>query len=108
MILNISSNDDLFGSDLPVDVPKSSCLPFDSFWSLYGKKVDRKACERAYDRIPERDRQLIKEHLPKYVKSTPEVQYRKNPLTYLHGACWNNEIITDGQRPVIDRTKKGF
>lgn len=75
--------------------PRVSVLPFDDFWNLYGKKVDRAASERAYARIPERDRAKIKEHVPRYVAATPEVRYRKNPTTYLHGKCWNDEIITD-------------
>ena len=108
--LNTPSNlpsDDLFG-DVTSEPPKPSCLPFDEFWNLYGKKVDRKTAERVYAKVSEKDRQLIKQHLPLYVRSTPEVQYRKHPTTYLRGQCWNDEIITDGQRPLIDRTKKGF
>jgi hypothetical protein len=33
------------------------------------------------------------EHLELYVRSTPDIQYRKNPLTYLNSESWNNEII---------------
>lgn len=77
---------------------KESVLPFEMFWEMYGKKCDRKACETAFARIPEREKAKIKEHVPRYVASTPEVQYRKNPLTYLHGQCWNNEIIAKQQQ----------
>jgi hypothetical protein len=28
-----------------------------------------------------------------YVLANPETQYRKNPLTYLNGRCWEDEII---------------
>jgi len=77
---------------------KESVLPFEMFWEMYGKKCDRKACETAYARIPEREKAKIKEHVPRYVASTPEVRYRKNPLTYLHGQCWNNEIIAKQQQ----------
>ena len=27
-----------------------------------------------------------------YVLSTPDVKFRKNPLTWLNGKCWNDEI----------------
>lgn len=81
------------GADAPTRV-RESVLPFDEFWEMYGKKVDRKASETAYARIPERERAKIKEHVPRYVAATPEVRYRKNPATYLHNQSWNNEIIT--------------
>lgn len=71
---------------------KPSVFPFDAFWEMYGKKTDRKKCEVAYARIKEQERAKIKEHLPRYVEATPNKMYRKNPLTYLHGACWNDEI----------------
>lgn len=80
------------GADAPPRV-RESVLPFDEFWEMYGKKVDRKASETAYARIPERERAKIKEHVPRYVAATPEVRYRKNPATYLHNQSWNNEII---------------
>ena len=84
---------DLLGN--PVEESKSeSVLPFEVFWMMYQKKTDKKACEKAYARIPERERIKIKQHLPRYVESTPEVRYRKNPLTYLHRECWNDEIVT--------------
>jgi uncharacterized protein YdaU (DUF1376 family) len=66
---------------------------FDEFWNAYGKKVDRAKCERMYAKVKESDRAKIKTHVPKYVASTPDVQYRKNPQTYLNGKCWNDEII---------------
>jgi hypothetical protein len=31
-------------------------------------------------------------HVPKYVKSTPDAQYRKNPSTYLNQKYWTVEI----------------
>ena len=73
---------------------KTSVFPFETFWEMYGKKRDRKKSEVAYARITEKERAKIKEHLPRYVESTPDVMYRKNPLTYIHGACWNDEIAT--------------
>ncbi len=93
------------------DAPaRESVFPFLQFWEQYGKKVEKKACERAYNRIPECDREKIKDHVPRYVASTPEVQYRKNPLTYLHGACWEDDIIVDEtrQRPKVNRDEEGF
>ena len=30
--------------------------------------------------------------LPNYLKTITEKKYQKNPLTYLNGECWNDEI----------------
>jgi hypothetical protein len=34
----------------------------------------------------------INESVLDYVNSTPDVKFRKNPLTYLNGKNWNDEI----------------
>lgn len=71
-------------------------LSFDEFWDLYDKKSDRKKCENKYNSLPIKDKQKIKEVLPKYIQSTPDIQFRKNPSTWLNGKCWNDEIINQG------------
>lgn len=70
---------------------------FDDFWNLYDKKQDRPKCEKKWEKIKQEAREKIMEHLELYVRSTPNVQYRKNPLTYLSNESWNNEIIPNGQ-----------
>lgn len=75
-----------------------TCLTFDEFWNMYGKKVERVKCEKIYAKIKEADREKIKEHVSVYVASTPDPQYRKNPQTYLNGHCWEDEIITTNER----------
>ena len=72
-----------------------TCLTFDEFWNMYGKKIERVKCEKIYAKIKEDDREKIKQHVPVYVASTPDPKYRKNPQTYLNGQCWNDEIITE-------------
>ena len=61
-----------------------------------------------YDKIPEADRAKIKEHVPKYVASTPDVQYRKNPQTYINGKCWNDEILTTNTGKNKNGTESSF
>lgn len=68
-------------------------IPFDDFWNLYDKKVGRKKCIQKWKKIKDRDKELIMVHLPEYIESTPNKQYRKNPETYLNGECWHDEII---------------
>lgn len=69
-------------------------FPFEEFWNSYDKKQDRPACEKKFSKLTEKEKGLIWQHVPKYVLSTPNKQYRKNPDTYLNNKCWNDEIIT--------------
>ncbi len=65
---------------------------FDKFWNLYGKKIDQKKCKEKWAKLPKSDRDKIFETLPLYVKSTPELKFRKHPLTYINGKCWDDEL----------------
>jgi hypothetical protein len=38
--------------------------------------------------------QKIFDTLPRYIVSTPDVKFRKNPTTYLNNESWNDEIDT--------------
>lgn len=66
---------------------------FNKFWELYGKKKDRKKCETKWKYLTKDQKAKIFETLPKYVKANQDIHYRKNPLTYLNGECWNDDII---------------
>jgi len=69
---------------------------FDDFWNLYDKKQDKPKCLKKWEKIKQAAREKIMEHLELYVRATPEIQYRKNPLTYLSNESWNDEIIHNG------------
>lgn len=71
---------------------------FSRWWELYDKKVGRAACLRCWRRLTKAQRSECIAKTPAYVASTPEKQYRKHPLTYLHGHCWDDEII-ESARP---------
>lgn len=66
---------------------------FEQFWTLYSKKVEKKKCAAKFRRLKQPEIELIFAHVPRYVESTPDERFRKNPLTYLNGECWNDEII---------------
>ena len=68
-------------------------IPFEDWWTIYGKKVDRKKCERKWNKLSNKTRLAIIEHTPKYVRATPETEYRKNPYTYLNSETWNDEQL---------------
>lgn len=67
-------------------------IPFETFWNLYGKKQDRIKCEGKWKRLSNKDRKACIDAIPAYVKSTPDIQYRKNPATYLNNKSWENEV----------------
>lgn len=72
---------------------KEEYYSFAQFWDDYDKKEGLKLCKVKWLKISDEDKVKIKDHVVKYVKSTPEVKFRKNPLTYLNSECWNDEII---------------
>ena len=72
---------------------------FIRWWDLYGKKIDYKKCLRKWNRLSKAHRQACIEATPAYVERTSDPQYRKNPLTYLNGECWNDEITRSTSEP---------
>jgi len=63
---------------------------FLKFWNLYDKKVDSKRCKDKFIKLPKKDIDKILEVVSDYVLSTPDPKYRKNPLSWLNGKCWND------------------
>lgn len=78
-------------TNLPINNIKSDS-DFEKFWNAYGKKVDRVKCEKAWNKLTKDEIEKINTTVEAYVKSKPDVQYRKNPLTYLNGKCFNDEL----------------
>lgn len=66
---------------------------FESFWNLYNKKVERSLCESKWKKLTAHEQQLIINGLPLYIRATPDVQYRKNPATYLANRVWEDEHL---------------
>lgn len=76
-----------------VKLSEVSDSSFDVFWNLYDKKIDPKKCRLIWAKLTTSEREEILDHVPKYVASTPDKQYRKHPTTYLNNRSWENEII---------------
>jgi len=66
---------------------------FEIFWNVYDKKVDSKKCKHKFIQLSQADIEKILKTIHPYVRANPDRQFRKNPLTYLNGNCWNDEII---------------
>jgi hypothetical protein len=73
---------------------KQTILSFDEFWDLYGKKVGKTKAQDLFEKTTEAERKLIKEFIPKYKISKPEVKYRKDPERFLKYKVWEDEIIS--------------
>lgn len=72
---------------------------FERFWNLYDKKKDRVKCLKAFEKI-DIEIEVILKSVSEYVNSTPELKYRKNPLTWLNGRCWEDELTTVKKQPL--------
>lgn len=68
---------------------------FEDFWDLYDHKKDIKAAKQKWNLLTQKEKESIMNHVPEYVKSTPNKQYRKFPATYINNKSWNNEITTN-------------
>lgn len=64
---------------------------FDKFWELYNKKVGTKDAKTKFIKLSEKDIDKIFTTLPHYLKSTPDIKFRKNPTTYLNQRTWEDE-----------------
>jgi hypothetical protein len=69
-------------------------LSFDNVWKMYGKKGNKKSSKRRWDGLSKKAKQIAVVHIPQYVETTPDIQYRKNFETYINQEAWNDQIIT--------------
>jgi len=77
---------------------------FDEFWNLYDKKAGKEKVIKKWSSLKDVDRIEIMKALPNYVQSTPDKKFRKDPLTYLNGRHWQDEIITDSKDSASSQT----
>lgn len=74
-------------------------IDFDTFWNAYDKKVGEKTkIEKKWMSLHDADRSAIMAYLPRYIQSTPDKKYRKNPETFLNNKSWNDEIVEPAGR----------
>lgn len=70
-----------------------SIFSFSDFWQCYPKKVGKTICEKKYNKLTEKDRELIKNSIDKFVKHKPFKDYvHPNPQTYINQKRWLDEI----------------
>ena len=67
---------------------------FSEWWDMYDKKIDRGKCEKKWAKLTDSEIRACLAATPAYVASTPDLQYRRHPATYLNNRSWENQIIT--------------
>jgi len=65
---------------------------FDDFWDLFDNKKSRDKCERKWHLMTVKDQQDCMDSLPRYIKETPDKQFRKHPATYLNNKSWQDTL----------------
>lgn len=93
----------------PSDNIEVVCHDFDYWWKLYGKAVGRKDCEKKWAKMTVKEREDCIAATPAYVASTPDKQFRKNPLSYINQKAWNDEIIPRNNgtnKPSLDEQRR--
>lgn len=79
-------------------------FPFEEFWNLYPKKVEKKKTEDKWKRLNAETREKIMKDLPNRMQSDLwKKGFVLNPMTYLNGERWNDEISQPS--PLFGRIK---
>jgi hypothetical protein len=71
---------------------KEKDILFNEFWDAYDKKTGRGACKKKFLKLDINICEKCVEVAYEYSESTPDIQYRKNPITWLNQECWDDEI----------------
>jgi hypothetical protein len=100
LIDTLIPNNKLLNSNNKEEIKK---IDFSVFWNLYGKKKDTKKCIEKWEKLKPIERKQIIDCLPKYIKDTPDIKFRKNPLTFLNQNTWIDYLDTE---IIIDRPDK--
>lgn len=68
---------------------------FDVWWNAYDKKRSRKKVFEKWCRLTKEQHDKCIAVAKDYASSCPNKKFQKDPMTYLNGECWNDEIITE-------------
>ncbi|GEO03369.1 hypothetical protein AAE02nite_10330 [Adhaeribacter aerolatus] len=65
---------------------------FHKFWNAYNKKVGKKKCQDFWNKLSDVTKEKIIKALPAYINKTPDINFRKDPLTWLRGEHWQDDL----------------
>lgn len=90
---NENEKKELTPSIPPAGDGESASDGFAEVWEMYGRKGNKKTSVKRWANLKNHCREAAIKHIPLYVASTPNAQFRKNFETYLNQEAWNDEII---------------
>lgn len=76
---------------------------FEEFWEKYNKKRNKEKTFAKFKRLSRKEIDKIFETLDYYIKATPDVQFRKDPITYLNQKTWEDEDYLPKKQVPIQR-----
>jgi len=74
---------------------------FEEFWEAYGKKVDYKKAKQKYLLLTTPEKIEIFKTLADYIKSTPDIKFRKHASTYINNKSWENDYTSKSEQQTI-------
>ena len=77
---------------------------FNEVWELYNKKLNKEESFKAFKKIKSTEYELIKNHIPNFVKQFKDKQFQPYFSTYLNKKRWQDEVET--KQPVQPRLER--
>ena len=77
---------------------------FNEVWNLYNKKLNKDESLSAFKKIKSSEYEVIKNHIPNFVKTFKDKQYQPYFSTYLNKKRWQDEV--DTKQPVQPRLER--
>ena len=81
---------------------------FDKWWNLYNNKKGKPKTYAKWEKLTDAERAECLKVVKDYVSTTPEVKYRKYPLTYLNGGHWEDELQVKKNVSEWEKLNKGW
>lgn len=81
-------------------------ITFEQFYAKYPRHIDRRAAERAFNRLSAKDRQAAYDGIERYRDTMwlgVETKYIPYPSTYLNGRRWEDEPDKPREQPQAAR-----
>lgn len=80
-------------------------IPFETFWDMYPKKVERKKSEEKWFKLTSEEQHAIISDIPKRKLGRQWTHgFIPNPMTYLNGERWTDEITQLSESKDITQT----
>lgn len=98
--VNVSVNDNVNVNVNVNDNVNADFTAFDIFWKSYDYNVGLRQAQHEWAEITrEMPNEIAKilEHVPKYVRSKPDKQFRKRPENYLKDMAWKDEVVEESK-----------